>query len=91
MFTAPKHIINDPSGTLLGLYDWNAVHNADHPIFLYADGDDVKTIVWSEANDATHRAGAIFAKYIKDAPETSRPVVAIFANSGTCDTQLQSV
>ncbi|KAJ3557213.1 hypothetical protein NM688_g1592 [Phlebia brevispora] len=79
-FTIPQHLIADPSRTLLDLYDWNGVHNANASVFRYLDGNDVKTISWREVNEGTHRAAALCSAMLSVRTTDPRPVVAVFAN-----------
>ena len=81
-FVVPEHLINNPSTTLLDLYDWNAIHNADAPLFHYLDSGEVTSVPWRRANDATHRAAGYVSTLVEVKSEGSRPLVAIFANVG---------
>lgn len=66
------------------LYDWNAAHSPDHPLFVYNDVDGSKTITWSQAVRMIHDA----ARYVRDRSTLSSrdphspPVIAILASSG---------
>ncbi len=63
------------------LVDYNGTHSPDHPLFRYEDpnGNDVRTIYWSEGVAAFHTAGRYFKQYIHD---DSAVVIGILANSG---------
>ncbi len=81
-FRVPKKVIEDPGSTLLDLYDWNEVHNAEFPLFRFYDGKHVKTISWSEAGKAIHRAAAFFESRVGANPEDPQPVVVLLATTG---------
>lgn len=86
VFLVPQHLLEDPLTNILDLYDWNAVHNAAAILFRYLEEDGtVKTITWSVANEATHRASDFFSSLAKPVLSCGdpRPVLAIFASVGT--------
>ncbi|KAK0215362.1 NRPS-like enzyme [Armillaria nabsnona] len=64
------------------LVDYNGTHSPDHALFRYEDpdGNDVRTIYWSEGVAAFHTAGRYFKQYIHD---DSAVVIGILANSDT--------
>ena len=81
-FVRPQHLIDNPETNILDLYNWNAANNANAPLLRFADDEGVKTLSWAEVNKASHRAAAILqaqAGFVGD----ERPVLAIFANTGT--------
>ena len=50
--------LSNKSLTVPDLYDWQYDHSPNHPIFVYQNIDhSVKTITYSEAVPAMHRAG----------------------------------
>ncbi|KAJ3558403.1 hypothetical protein NM688_g950 [Phlebia brevispora] len=82
-FNVPKYLISSASKTLVDLYDWNAEHNPDHPLFHFYDDSLRKTIPWKDAVDATHRAAHFFQAATLQQPDDSQVVVAILANTDT--------
>ncbi|PSR72124.1 hypothetical protein PHLCEN_2v12004 [Hermanssonia centrifuga] len=90
-FRVPKKVIEDPGSTLLDLYDWNEVHNAEFPLFRFYDGKHVKTISWSEAGKAIHRAAAFFESRVGANPEDPQPVVVLLATTGYSEINLTGV
>ncbi|KAK0212031.1 NRPS-like enzyme [Armillaria fumosa] len=64
------------------LVDYNGTHSPDHALFRYEDpdGNDVRTVYWSEGVAAFHTAGRYFKKYIHD---DSVIVIGILANADT--------
>ncbi|THH29823.1 hypothetical protein EUX98_g4374 [Antrodiella citrinella] len=84
-FRPPRQLLEQNKATLPEIYDWNGVHNPDHPLFVYDDDDEIRTITWSQAVRMIHRA----ARYIRDRSQLSShdpfrlPVVGILASSDT--------
>ncbi|PSS15405.1 hypothetical protein PHLCEN_2v3281 [Hermanssonia centrifuga] len=84
-FTAARHVLEDSTSTLLDLYEWNATHNPDHPLFCFHDGTRVRTILWREATLAIYRAAIYFtsqARAVLGSGATGYPqVVAVLAST----------
>jgi hypothetical protein len=74
----------DGSFLLPEVFDHNAQHSPNHPLFVYADEDIPKTITWSHAVDAFWKAAHIFHRRVEPiARRESAPiVVAILASTG---------
>ena len=83
-YCLPTNVTGDPSATVLDLYDWNAAHNSEYPLFRYVEHDSVHDLSWQEVNDAARRAASFFAKCLPHGAHigVARPVVAILANCG---------
>lgn len=85
-FRAPRHELELGSLTIPELYDWNATHNPNHPLFTYYDVEDsaLKTITWSQAVRMVHRAAYYVSDRVRVPSRDPRrpPVVAILASSG---------
>ncbi|KAJ3540826.1 hypothetical protein NM688_g6172 [Phlebia brevispora] len=82
-FNVPRELITSRSKTLVEVYDWNAEHNPDHPLFHFYDDSLRKTIPWREAVEATHRAAHFFQAAILQQPDDNNVVVGILANTDT--------
>jgi hypothetical protein len=78
----------DGSLTIPEIYDWIFHNTPNHPAFIFADGpNSTRTILWSEAVRAIHRAGRIILSRLKSDSESpkvlsARPVIAILASAG---------
>jgi hypothetical protein len=79
----------DGSLSVPEIYDWHYVHNPDHALFIYPDGEDqgsTRTITFRQGVWAIHRAAARYQKYFSSlghAPaDHDCPVIALFAATG---------
>ena len=54
-YIVPQHIISDPNASLIDLYDWSAMHNAECTLFRYAEDGIVRNLPWKDVNDALPR------------------------------------
>ncbi|KAK0465824.1 NRPS-like enzyme [Armillaria novae-zelandiae] len=69
----------DGSLTYPEMFDYNAQHSPDHPVFQFYDQDHIQTVTWSEVTKAIHAAGRIV---LESVPRTeSTPVVGVLANT----------
>ena len=67
------------------LYDYNAKHNPNYPLFLFHDGQEKKYLTWSTADKGITRAARYAVSCV--GPHTNesgkpRRTVAMIANSG---------
>ena len=77
------------------MFEWNAKHNPDHPLFVFPDGSErgTRIIKYPEAWRIIKRASKIVNGHFKRMEgtyeqkgllqETTGPVLAILANAGT--------
>ncbi|THH03024.1 hypothetical protein EW145_g6597 [Phellinidium pouzarii] len=78
----------DFSLSLPALFDWQAEHSPEHPLFIFEDAPDSKrTILWAEAVQGIHRATQ-FVRSAIGKPFGSRsinisPLIAVLASSDT--------
>lgn len=74
----------DGSLTLVEIFDYNALHSPNHPLFRYEGPVDgaLKEILWSEAVPAIHKASRLVRAIVSDTHPASRPVIAILASMG---------
>ena len=80
-FIVPKELLESDSATLLDLYDWNAEHNPQWPLFRFLDEAGATTLRWKEVAMATHRAAYFFDT--RTQKSEGRPtIVALLANTG---------
>ncbi len=71
----------DGSLTYPEIFDYNAQHIPDHPVFQFYDQDYIHKVTWSEVTKAIHAAGRIA---LENVPRTdSTPVVGVLENAGT--------
>ncbi|KAK0449007.1 NRPS-like enzyme [Desarmillaria tabescens] len=69
----------DGSLTYPEIFDYNAQHSPNHPVFQFYDQDHIQKITWSEVTKAIHAAGRIVLEYV---PRTdTAPVVGVLANT----------
>ncbi|KAK0190058.1 hypothetical protein F5146DRAFT_1139593 [Armillaria mellea] len=69
----------DGSLTYPEIFDYNAQHSPDHPVFQFYDQDHIQKVTWSEVTKAIHAAGRIV---LESVPRTgSTPVVGVLANA----------
>ncbi|PBK64722.1 acetyl-CoA synthetase-like protein [Armillaria solidipes] len=69
----------DGSLTYPEIFDYNAQHSPDHPVFQFFDQDHIHKLTWSEVTKAIHAAGRIV---LENVPRTdSTPVVGVLANA----------
>ncbi|KAK0492011.1 NRPS-like enzyme [Armillaria luteobubalina] len=69
----------DGSLTYPEIFDYNAQHSPDHPVFQFYDQDHIQKITWSEVTRAIHAAGRIVLENIPTTDST--PVVGVLANT----------
>jgi hypothetical protein len=74
----------DGSLTLVEMFDYNALHSPNHPLFRYENPVDgaLKEILWSEAVPAIHKAARLVHAAASGVQPGSRPVIAILASMG---------
>ncbi|CCM04238.1 uncharacterized protein FIBRA_06405 [Fibroporia radiculosa] len=65
------------------IYEWNAKHNPNYPLYIYAkNGGGVETLYWSDAGRAMKVAAGIIRKRIQRSKDSQkRPIVAILSPS----------
>ncbi|THH14562.1 hypothetical protein EW146_g5781 [Bondarzewia mesenterica] len=75
----------DGSLTIPEIYEWQAKHSPNHPVFSYVDTDhSIKNLSWGEVVPAMHRAAGIMRKELHDktaGQSVHKFVVAILAAS----------
>jgi len=67
------------------LYDYNADHSPNHPLYVYDSPEgEIKRITWGEARPAIHRAAKLAETTIGGATKdmASPIIVGILANAG---------
>ncbi len=70
----------DGSLTYPEIFDYNAQHSPDHPVFQFYDQDHIQKVTWSEVAKAIHAAGRIV---LENVPRTDIvPVVGVLAHAG---------
>lgn len=79
----------DGSLSVPEIYDWQAEHSPDHPLFEFAEDEGtIQTITWKEANKGVHRAGWYVQRLLEQGGQergngkNQRPIIAILAASG---------
>ncbi|KAJ3539483.1 hypothetical protein NM688_g6353 [Phlebia brevispora] len=84
-FIPPIHLLEDPEANVVDLYEWNESHNADHPLFRFLDGQQIRTIPWREAVNAIRKSASYFTSLVDESTlsRSAPPVVAILATSDT--------
>ena len=90
-FRVPSELIARDDVAIPEYYAWQAKANPNYPLFVYQDGDQLGYVTYAQANRAMDRV----ARYVTSVVQSSkrghggeRPVVALFANAGTCSTAL---
>lgn len=81
-FTTPPL---DGSLTIPEIYDWHYKHNPNYPVFKYADGHNVKHLLYSDLVPAAHRAGRYIAAVTNldvNADRSTYPIVALLSTAG---------
>ncbi|KAK0201251.1 NRPS-like enzyme [Desarmillaria ectypa] len=69
----------DGSLTYPEIFDYNAQHSPDHPVFQFYDQDHIQKITWREVTKAIHAVGHVVLEHV---PRTgSVPVVGVLANA----------
>ena len=83
-FVPPLDLLADPNITVPELYEWNAIHNPNHPLFIFDDAGVTKTVSWKETNQGVHRAAHYFTSLLPTHHNaTSIPtVIAMLATTG---------
>ena len=82
--TPTNDILFDPELINTRIYEWNARHNPNYPIFVFHDGKEPKYITYATAYKAIVRAAQYVHSFAyASSKKTRRPVVAIIANTGT--------
>ena len=67
------------------LYDYNAKHNPNYPLFLFHDGQEKKYVTWSTTTKGITRAARYAISCVgphSKEPGKPRRTVAIIANTG---------
>ena len=75
----------DGSLAVADIYDFHYENNPNHPVFVYADGDDLSYVRFRELVPAAYNAARYIGKGIGidiDAGERLRSTVAVLAASG---------
>ncbi|KAG7441935.1 acetyl-CoA synthetase-like protein [Guyanagaster necrorhizus] len=75
-FTRPPF---DGSLTYPEIFDYNAQHSPDHPVFQFYDQDHIQQITWREVTKAIHAAGRVVLDHV--VRTDSVPVVGVLANA----------
>ncbi|THG95287.1 hypothetical protein EW145_g7985, partial [Phellinidium pouzarii] len=79
----------DSSLSFPALFDWQAEHSSNHPLFVFEDAPGLeRTILWAEAVQGIHRATQFVRKAVGKSIESSiiegkPPVIAVLATSDT--------
>ena len=78
----------DGSLSLAALYDWQAVHSPENPVFIFEESPGVhRTIKWAEAIKGIRRATRILRNAVRSSTEETKPgnsrVIGVLASSGT--------
>ncbi|KAK0231808.1 NRPS-like enzyme [Armillaria nabsnona] len=69
----------DGSLTYPEIFDYNAQHSPDHPVFQFYDQDRIQKVTWSEVTKAIHAAGRIV---LENVPQMDIvPVVGVLAHA----------
>ncbi|KAI0677488.1 acetyl-CoA synthetase-like protein [Trametes maxima] len=69
-FTSPRSLVDSGKLTIPQLYEWNAKHNPDYPIFRYDAGEAIATITYSRAIQAIRRV----ARYVRQRVDSAERV-----------------
>lgn len=80
----------DGSLTLVEMFDYNAVHSPNHPLFTYEDPVDgsLREMKWSEAVPGFHKAARLVHTAVSRATTSSPVVIAILASMGMSKSHL---
>lgn len=71
----------DGSLTYPEIFDYNAQHSPEHPVFQFYDQDHIQKVTWSEVAKAIHAAGRIV---LENVPRTDIvPVVGVLAHANS--------
>lgn len=83
-FKPPLALLREDNVTVPDLFDWNAAHSPDHPLFLYDHDGTTRTISWRNAARGVHRAAHYFTDRLPSDVINSgvQPVIAILAALG---------
>ncbi|KAI5116179.1 hypothetical protein M0805_002877 [Coniferiporia weirii] len=69
------------------LFDWQAEHSREHPIFIFEDAPGIsRTIHWGEAVQGIHRAAQFVRRAVGRSLKTGsgeKPLIAVLASSDT--------
>ncbi|KAK0190081.1 NRPS-like enzyme [Armillaria mellea] len=69
----------DGSLTYPEIFDYNAQHSPDHPVFQFYDQDHIQKVTWSEVAKAIHAAGRIVLENVLRTDVV--PVVGVLAHA----------
>ncbi|KAI0327453.1 hypothetical protein GY45DRAFT_1256970 [Cubamyces sp. BRFM 1775] len=82
-FRPPHELLARDDVALPQLYDWNAQHNAEYPLFVFHDGERLVHITYHAANQAIDRSASLILQ--KHGPSSAhgskQPVIGLFADS----------
>ena len=84
--TFTQHAL-DGSLSLAALYDWQAVHSSDHPLFVFEESPGThRTIKWAEAIKGIQRATRILRNAVMPSTGATNgvksPIVGVLALAG---------
>ncbi|CCM01516.1 uncharacterized protein FIBRA_03572 [Fibroporia radiculosa] len=89
-FSPPTEYLQNRSRTIPELYDWTVEHNPEHPVFVYHDGTQCKSILGPQVLQAAKRAANIIVERVgaqRTAGDfelsSTPPVVAVLAATET--------
>ncbi|KAI0660272.1 hypothetical protein C8Q70DRAFT_1105691 [Cubamyces menziesii] len=84
-FNPPRELVVREDVALPQLYDWNAEHNAQYPLFVFHDGECLSHITYSAANQAIDRAARLVLQELGPASAfgVKQPVIGLCADSET--------
>ncbi|KAG7451555.1 acetyl-CoA synthetase-like protein [Guyanagaster necrorhizus] len=72
----------DGSLTYPEIFDYNAQHSPDHPVFQFYEQDHIQKITWSEVTKAIHAAGRVVRDHVTRTDYMdSAPIVGVLANA----------
>ncbi|EJC99743.1 acetyl-CoA synthetase-like protein [Fomitiporia mediterranea MF3/22] len=69
--------------TLPALYEWHYHNSPDHPLFVFKDGSELRTICWKEGIQGMHRASKWVVDSVGNRASKQRPVIGVLTSSDT--------
>lgn len=86
-FKSPKEVLEEGALTIPELYEWQALHSPNHPLFQYHDGEELRKITYSEAIPAVRRAAHLVTSVVNSSTlqvdPSDPPIIAVLASTGT--------
>ena len=76
-FRSPRSLVQSGKVTVPSVFEWNALENPDHPVFVFHDGQGLNTITFSQCAQAMRRA----ARYLNARIPTPE-CIAVLATTG---------